>query len=92
MRNHLKDMRRARGLSQQDLAGLAGVSRQTVIAIEKGRYDPSLPLAFELARVFGVRIEDVFVPETGSDTGERIQGKRRDRPARDKGVSGGLGP
>ncbi len=49
-------------MSQQDLARLAGVSRQTVIAIEKGRYDPSLPLAFTLAAVFELRIEQIFFP------------------------------
>ncbi len=49
-------------MSQQELARLAGVSRQTVIAIEKGRYDPSLPLAFTLAAVFELRIEQIFFP------------------------------
>ncbi|HTP75947.1 MAG TPA: helix-turn-helix transcriptional regulator [Rhizomicrobium sp.] len=61
MNNRLKELRGARGLTQADLAHKLGVSRQTVIAIEGGRYDPSLPLAFALARVFDLRIEDIFV-------------------------------
>lgn len=62
MENHLSEYRRERGFSQQVLADLLGVSRQTVISLEKGRYDPSLPLAFKLAAVFGCRIEDLFIP------------------------------
>ncbi|MDU7511503.1 MAG: helix-turn-helix transcriptional regulator [Corynebacterium sp.] len=56
-------MRESQGLSQQGLAAELGVSRQTVISIEKGRYDPSLPLAFQIARHFSCRIEDIFIPE-----------------------------
>ncbi|WOI53706.1 helix-turn-helix transcriptional regulator [Parvularcula sp. LCG005] len=63
MNNSLKEWRTERGLSQQALADALGVSRQTVISIEKGRYDPSLPLAFAIARVFGCQIEDLFVPD-----------------------------
>lgn len=59
----MPEYRRGRGLSQQALADLLGVSRQTVISIEKGRYDPSLPLAFRLAAVFECRIEDLFVAD-----------------------------
>lgn len=55
-------LRGERGWSQQQLAQLVGVTRQTIISIEKGRFDPSLPLAFRLARCFGRRIEDVFDP------------------------------
>ncbi|RDY70720.1 transcriptional regulator, partial [Halobacillus trueperi] len=51
------------GLSQEKLAEKLQVSRQTIISIEKNRYSPSLPLAFEIARVFGVRIEDLFIYE-----------------------------
>jgi putative transcriptional regulator len=61
MNNRLKDLRAEHGLTQADLAGKLGVSRQTVIAIENGRYDPSLPLAFAIARLFARRIEDIFV-------------------------------
>ncbi len=61
MENHLKRLRAARGWSQADLGERLGVSRQSVIAIETGRYDPSLPLAFRIAEVFDLAIEDVFV-------------------------------
>ncbi|WP_193171622.1 helix-turn-helix transcriptional regulator [Nisaea nitritireducens] len=60
MKNSLKTLRAERGWSQADLAGLLKVSRQTVNAIENGRYDPSLPLAFTIARVMQLRIEEVF--------------------------------
>lgn len=63
MRNDLRAMRQAHGLTQQQLAEALGVSRQTVISIEAGKYDPSLVLAFAIARLFAVRIEDVFYPE-----------------------------
>jgi putative transcriptional regulator len=59
--NKLKELRAEQGLTQADLAAKLGVSRQTVIAVESGRYDPSLPLAFAIARVFARRIEDIFV-------------------------------
>jgi putative transcriptional regulator len=58
--NRLADLRRDHGWTQADLAAALGVSRQTVISIERGRFDPSLPLAFRIAHTFGVRIEDVF--------------------------------
>ena len=60
MRNRLKALRAERGWSQIDLADRLQVSRQSVIAIETGRYDPSLPLAFKIAELFGLAIEDVF--------------------------------
>ena len=63
MDNDLADRRARLGWSQQRLADELGVSRQTVISLEKGRYDPSLPLAFRLAAVFGRRIEDLFTPD-----------------------------
>ena len=63
MRNDLRERRAARDWSQGDLAERLGVSRQTVNAIETGKYDPSLPLAFKIARLFGKRIEDVFDPD-----------------------------
>ncbi|WP_404288534.1 helix-turn-helix transcriptional regulator [Glutamicibacter arilaitensis] len=63
MENTLPARRLERGLSQQALADELGVSRQTVISLEKGRYDPSLPLAFKLAEVFGCKIEDLFQPD-----------------------------
>lgn len=63
MKNRLKALRGEVGLSQAALADRLGVSRQTVNALETGRYDPSLPLAFSLAALFDVRIEDIFDPE-----------------------------
>lgn len=62
MDNRLRQLRAVEGWSQAELADRLGVSRQTINALEKGRYDPSLPLAFKLARVFGTRIEDLFQP------------------------------
>ncbi|MBI1403268.1 MAG: helix-turn-helix domain-containing protein [Porphyrobacter sp.] len=60
MNNRLKVLRAERDWSQQDLADRLGVSRQSVNAIEKGRYDPSLPLAFRIAEVFDLPIEAIF--------------------------------
>jgi putative transcriptional regulator len=65
MRNRLSVLRAERGWSQAELAARLGVSRQTVNAIEKLRYDPSLPLAFKLAEVFGTSIEQIFDPDRG---------------------------
>ena len=62
MRNRLPVLRAEREWTQADLADRLGVSRQTVISIEKGKYDPSLPLAFRIAALFGLKIEDVFDP------------------------------
>jgi putative transcriptional regulator len=63
MQNRLKELRAVNGWSQAHLADLVGVSRQTVNALEKGRYDPSLPLAFRLSHVFAAPIEDLFTPD-----------------------------
>ncbi|WP_379553264.1 helix-turn-helix transcriptional regulator [Qipengyuania sp. DGS5-3] len=60
MKNRLKVLRAERDWSQQDLADQLGVSRQSVNAIEKGRYNPSLPLAFKIADVFALAIEEIF--------------------------------
>ncbi len=60
VRNRLRELRGVKGWSQQDLAGLLSVSRQTVNAIENGRYDPSLPLAFDIAALFEEPIESLF--------------------------------
>jgi putative transcriptional regulator len=61
MNNRLRVLRAEQGWSQQDLADRLGVSRQSVNAIETGRYDPSLPLAFSIADVFGLTIEAIFL-------------------------------
>jgi putative transcriptional regulator len=63
VKNRLKVLRAERDWSQADLAARLGVSRQTVNAIETEKYDPSLPLAFAIAKLFGKLIEDVFDPE-----------------------------
>lgn len=63
MKNRLKVLRAERDWSQGDLAQRLGVSRQSVNAIETGKYDPSLPLAFRIAKVFGLPIEDIFQDE-----------------------------
>jgi putative transcriptional regulator len=63
MRNRLKELREAHGLTQGALADRLDVSRQTVNALETGRYDPSLPLAFRLARLFEEPIEAIFEPD-----------------------------
>lgn len=63
MKNRLRVLRAEREWSQAELAERLGVSRQTVHAVETGKYDPSLPLAFAMARLFALAIEDVFQPE-----------------------------
>lgn len=60
MENIIKNLRSDHGWTQSDLGERLGVSRQTVNALEKGKYDPSLPLAFKLARTFGKSIEEIF--------------------------------
>lgn len=66
MKNNLAERRLERKWTQADLATALGVSRQTVISIERGRFDPSLPLAFLIARTFDCSIEDVFAAEDGT--------------------------
>lgn len=63
MRNAVREYREAEGFNQGELATAVGVSRQTINAIERNRYDPSLKLAFKLARHFGCLIEDLFEPD-----------------------------
>ncbi len=69
MKNRLRALRAERGWTQHDLAERLEVSRQTVNAIETGRYDPSLPLAFRIARVFESTIEGLFDPDAPSSNG-----------------------
>lgn len=78
MLNHLKALRERHGWSQGALADRLDVSRQTVNAIETGRYDPSLPLAFRMSRLFGEPIEAIFEPDTeGEDEPGASRGHRR---------------
>ena len=63
MKNRVRELREKREWSQGELGERLAVSRQTVNAIETGKYDPSLPLAFRIARLFGLQIEDVFMPD-----------------------------
>lgn len=67
MKNRLRVLRAEREWSQLELAGRLGVSRQAVNAIETGKHDPSLPLAFRIARLFDMRIEEIFDDECGND-------------------------
>ncbi|MFL0200144.1 MULTISPECIES: helix-turn-helix transcriptional regulator [Exiguobacterium] len=69
MKNKVKKMREERGWSQGELAKRLNVSRQTVISIEKERYNPSLDLAFSLADLFERRIEDIFTPNRTNEEG-----------------------
>ena len=68
MKNNIERERKVRGLTQSALGELLGVSRQTIISIERGRYNPSLALAFQIARVFGCTIEDIFVYDDEEST------------------------
>ena len=66
MKNRLTDLRAERAWTQADLAQRAGVSRQTINAIETGKFDPSLPLAFRLANLFNLKIEEIFIDDRRS--------------------------
>lgn len=63
MNNRLKDYREAKGWSQGELARRLGVSRQTINAVETDKYDPSLPLALRIAKLFAVQVQDVFIDD-----------------------------
>ena len=63
MKNRISELRKTRSMTQQDLADLLGVTRQTIISLEGGRYNPSIMLAFKLARAFDLHIEDIFIYE-----------------------------
>ncbi len=63
MKNRLEELRRARGIKQEDLAAALEVSRQTIGSLENGRYNPSILLAFKIAHYFDMRIEDIFIYE-----------------------------
>ena len=63
MKNRLEELRRSRGIRQEELAAALEVSRQTIGSLENGRYNPSILLAFKIARYFGMRIEEIFIYE-----------------------------
>ena len=63
MKNRIEEIRRAKGIRQEELAKRMGVSRQTISALENGRYNPSILLAYKIAHYFGMIIEDVFIFE-----------------------------
>ncbi|NLO49037.1 MAG: helix-turn-helix transcriptional regulator [Clostridiales bacterium] len=63
MKNRLEELRKARGIRQEDLADALEVSRQTIGSLENGRYNPSILLAFKIAKYFGMTIEEIFIDE-----------------------------
>lgn len=63
MKNRLEELRKARGIKQEELANVLEVSRQTISSLEKGRYNPSIQLAFKIAKFFGMQIEEIFIYE-----------------------------
>ena len=63
MTNRIEELRKAVGITQEDLGRILGVSRQTIISLERGRYNPSINLAYAIAREFGLTIEEVFIFE-----------------------------
>ncbi|WP_042159923.1 helix-turn-helix transcriptional regulator [Paenibacillus gorillae] len=67
MKHRLKELRASNGWTQENLSEQVGVSRQTIISIESGRYNPSLELAYKIAKTFRCTIEDVFIFEEGSE-------------------------
>lgn len=67
MKNNLEILRKSRGIRQEELANILGVSRQTIGSLENGRYNPSIILAFKIARYFGMSIEDIFIYEEEVD-------------------------
>lgn len=69
MKNRIEEIRRERNIRQEDFAKAMGVSRQTISSLENGRYNPSINLAFRIARYFGMMIEDVFVFEEDGQEG-----------------------
>lgn len=67
MKNRLEELRKSRGIRQEELADVLEVSRQTIGSLENGRYNPSIQLAFKIAKYFGLTIEEVFIYEEGSN-------------------------
>lgn len=71
MKNRIEEIRRARNMRQEDLAKCMGVSRQTISSLENGRYDPSVHLAYRIAKHFGMTIEEIFIFEEDEAGGKR---------------------
>ena len=69
MKNRIEAIRKERGIRQEDFAKSMGVSRQTISSLETGRYNPSISLAFKVARCFGMRIEEIFIYEEDEQKG-----------------------
>lgn len=67
MKNRIRTLRKERAMTQEELSRRVGVSRQSIIAIETGKYNPSLELAYKIAKVFNLTIEDVFIFEEGEE-------------------------
>lgn len=67
MKNRIRTLRKERAMTQEELSQRVGVSRQSIIAIETGKYNPSLELAYKIAKVFNLTIEDVFIFEEGEE-------------------------
>ena len=67
MKNRLEEIRKHRGIKQEELADVMGVSRQTISSLENGRYNPSVILAIKLARYFEMNVEDIFIYEEAND-------------------------
>jgi putative transcriptional regulator len=79
VKNRLEEIRKSRNMLQEELADALEVSRQTISSLENGRYNPSIILAFKIARLFGMRIEDIFIYEDESDrAASLVEQKKRD--------------
>ena len=72
MKNRIEEIRRARNIRQEDLAKSMGVSRQTISSLENGRYDPSIRLAYRIAKHFDMTIEEVFIFEEDETGGKKL--------------------
>ena len=71
MKNRIEEIRKERGIRQEDFAKSMGVSRQTISSLENGRYNPSITLAYKIAKYFGMTIEDVFIFEAEDEKDEK---------------------
>jgi putative transcriptional regulator len=79
VKNRLEEIRKARNMLQEELADALKVSRQTISSLENGRYNPSIVLAFKIARLFNMRIEDIFIYEDEKDrAASEVEQKKRD--------------